>query len=130
MATLEEFGLLLEINDQTRRLVRNMRANAADYIVKANADMNPVVLGATMKADADRFLARLDTVTTAASRNLVLVTAALAIIGVTVIQANALKTTLIGECNHVKNATLSTKQQVIDEANHILSTVPSYDGLF
>lgn len=129
MATLEEFGLLLEINDQLRRLVRNMRANAADYIVKANAGSNPAALGVTMKADADRFLARLDTLTQAAIRNQTLVQNALAIIGVTLAQANTLKTTLVNECNHVKNATLTTAQQCIDEANHVLATAPSYDGL-
>jgi hypothetical protein len=130
MATLEEFGVLLQLQDQSFRLVRNLRANAADYIVQANAGTNPVALGATMKGDADRFLERLATVTAVVSRNQTAVQNALAIIGVTLAQANTLKTTLINECNHVKAATLTTAAQCITEANHILATVPNYEGLF
>jgi hypothetical protein len=130
MATLEEFGVLLQLQDQSFRLVRNMRANAADYIAKANAGLDPVTLGTAMKGDADRFLERLATVTQVVARNQTAVQNALGIIGVTLAQANTLKTTLIGECNHVKAATLTTAVQCIAEANHILATVPNYEGLF
>jgi len=130
MATLEQFGVLLQLTDQTFRLVRNLRSNASGYLTQANADADPVALGVLMKADADRFLERLDTVTQIATRNQTLVTNALGIIGVTLAQANTLKTGLVATANHVKAATLTTKQQCIDEANFILSDAPNYDGLF
>jgi hypothetical protein len=130
MATLEQFGVLLQLTDQTFRLVRNLRANATDYLRLANLDANPVALGVTMKADADRFLARLATVSDIAVRNQTLVQNALGIIGVTLAQANTLKTGLIATADHVKAATLTTKQQVLDEATFILADAPNYDGLF
>jgi hypothetical protein len=130
MATLEQFGVLLQATDQTFRLVRNLRANATDYQRRANAEADPVALGLLMKADADRFLDRLATLTDIAVRNQTLVQNALGIIGVTLAQANTLKTGLIATANHVKAATLTTKQQILDEATFILGDVPNYDGLF
>jgi len=130
MATLEQFGILIQITDQTFRLVRNMRANANDYIRAANADMSPAAIGVTMKGDSDRFLERLDTLTQIAARNQTMVTNALAIVGVTIAQANTLKNSLVSTANHVKAATLTTKQQVLDEANFILTDTPGYEGLF
>lgn len=130
MATLEQFGVLLQINDQITRLARNMRANASDYIVKANAGFDPVILGQVMKADANQFIIRLQTLTDIATRNLALVQSALGIIGVTVAQANAIKTTLADTAAHVIAATLTAKQQCIDEANAILSTASNFDGLY
>lgn len=130
MATLEQFGVLLQLTDQTFRLVRNYRANVAGYTASANTNTDPVVLGILMKADADAFLARLDTMTQIAARNSAVVTAALGILGLTLAQANTLKTALIATCNHVKAATLITKQNCLDEAALILGDLPNYDGLF
>lgn len=130
MATLEQFGVLLQITDQTFRLVRNVRGNATAYIARANAGADPVTLGAEMKVDADRFLERLDTLTQIALRNQTMVQNALGIIGVTLAQANTLKNGLVATMNHVKAATLTTAQQCIDEATFVLGDVPNYEGLF
>lgn len=125
----EEFGFATHINDQVYRLVRNMRTNAKSYITMANSGIDPVKVGSVMKADADRFLERLATLTSAQARNQGAVARALASIGATVQELNTLKTSLINECTHVKSAALTTAQQCIDEANHILSIVPDFEGL-
>lgn len=130
MATLEQFGVLLHLTAQTFCLVRNVRQNAARYIVRANAGVNPVALGTEMKEDATAFKVRLQQVTDIATRNQTLVQNALGIIGVTLAQANTLKTTLTDSADHVLAATLTSQQACIDEANAILAAVPDYDGLF
>ncbi len=128
--TLEEFGVLLQIQDQTYRLIRNMRNNANGYIARANAGVNPTALGVEMKADATAFKVRLQQLTDIATRNQTLVSNALGFLGITLSQANTLKTNLIATCDHVLAATLTTKQQDIDEATAILASAPNYDGLW
>ncbi len=128
--TLEEFGVLNQITAQTFRLVRNLRNNANGYITRANAGANPVALGTEMKADASAFKVRLQQLTDIATRNQTLVSNALGFLGITLVQANTLKTNLVAICDHVLAATLTTAQQAIDEANAILASAPNYDGLW
>lgn len=128
--SLEQFNVLLQINAQVVSLARNMRANANDYIRRANINLNPVALGVEMKADADAFLVRLAQVTAAASRNLPIVTAALALANDTPASVNADKNAMVASANHVKAATLTTKQQCLDEAAAIIAAIPNYEGLF
>lgn len=130
MATLEQFGVLLQLTDQTYRLVRNMRDNASAYITAANAGTDVTQLATVMQADADRFLERLAQLTSIAQRNSTLVTAALGILNLTLSDAATLKNSLVAIANHVKAATLDTAQACIDEAQHILDNAPDYDGLF
>lgn len=127
---IEHFGILQQITAQVYSLTRNVRQNAARYIVRANAGVNPVALGVEMKEDATAFKVRLQQLTDIASRNQAVVQAALAIIGMTLGEANTLKNALVASANHVLAATLTTQQQCIDEANAILASVPNYEGLF
>ena len=128
--TLEEFGVLLQIQSQTFRLVRNMRNNSAGYITRANAGMNPVTLGTEMKADATAFKVRFQQLTDIAARNQTTVSNALGFLGITLGAANTLKTNLMAICDHVLAATLTTAPQCIAEANQILTDAPNYDGLW
>jgi hypothetical protein len=137
MATLEQFGILCQISDQTYRLVRNMRANANEYIALADAidagtatGWTAKALGDTMQADAAQFSSRLAQLTSIAQRNQSAVSAALGIIGETLSSAAALKNSLVNVANHVQAATLNTTTQCRTEANYILSNAPDYDGLF
>jgi len=138
MATLEEFGVLLQINDQLFRLVRNMRQNANEYTSLATAidagtapaGMTVVKLAETMKADAERFQTRLSTITQLAQRNQTLVQNALAIIGVTLASANATKNALVAVAQHTQAATLTTTNQCRTEAAYILANTPGFDGAF
>lgn len=130
MASLEEFGVLLQISAQTFRLVRNYRNNATGYSTRASGGANPVPLGVEMKADATAFKVRLQQLTDIATRNQSLVSGALGILGITLASANTLKNSLVAVCDHVLAATLTTTQQCIDEANFILANTPNYDGLW
>lgn len=130
MPTIEQFGVLCQINDQIFRLARNMRTNASQYIGAANANVDPVAIGIGMKTDASEFLRRLQQLTDIAVRNQTLVQNALGIIGVTLAQANTVKNNLAAVANHVLAATLTTKQQCIDESNAILTSADAFDGLF
>ena len=137
MATLEQFGILQQISDQTFRLVRNMRQNANGYITLAGridagtaGDWTAKKLGDTMRADHVQFRRRLDSLTAIASRNQATVRDALAIIGETLANAAALKNSLVSVTDHVQSATLNTTTQCVNEANFILTNAPDYDGLF
>lgn len=138
MPTLEEFGVLCQLNDQLFRLVRNMRSNANYYTAVANAidggtasaGYTAAVLGAEMKADAQQFANRLTSITQLATRNQSLVSNALAIIGVTLASANATKNSLVAVAQHTQAATLTTTQQCRDEAALILANTPGYDGAY
>lgn len=130
MASLEEFGVLLQITAQTFRLVRNLRNNASGYSARASSGANPVSLGVEMKADATAFKVRLQQLTDIAVRNQTLVSNAIGILGITLAQANALKNSLVSVCDHVLASTLTTPQQCIDESAFILANTPNYDGLW
>jgi hypothetical protein len=137
MATLEQFGVLCQISDQTYRLVRNMRANANDYIALASKidggtapGWDAGKLAAVMRADANQFASRLGQLTSIAQRNQALVQSALGIIGVTLAQATTLRDSLLAIANHVIAATLVTTSDCVAEANNILASAPTYDGLF
>jgi L-lactate permease len=138
MATLEEFGVLCQLNDQLFRLVRNMRQNAAQYTTLANqidagtapAGMTAAKLGAIMKGDGQQFESRLATITALATRNQTLVSNALGIIGVTLASANATKNSLVTVAQHTQAATLTTTAQCRTEATFILDNTPGFDGAF
>lgn len=137
MATLEEFGVLLQINDQAYRLVRNMRQNAASYTTAANridggtsGTFTLARLAQGMKGDGAQFVTRLQTITDVAARNQAVVQNALAIIGVTLAEANNTKNALVAVAVHLRDATLSTTQACRDEATFILANTPTYEGLY
>ena len=131
MATLEQFGVLIQLMHQSYRLARNVRANAVAYDTRAQiGGIDHIALGVEMKGDAQLFLNRLDQVTQAVQRNSTLVSNALGIIGVTLGQANTLKTTLTTAANHVLSATLTNESEITAEAAWLLANTPDYDGLF
>lgn len=137
MATLEEFGVLLQLNDQLFRLVRNMRSNANGYTSAANRidagtsqGFTVQQLAAVMNRDGLQFVARLQTLTDIAQRNQTLVQNALAIIGVTLASANATKNTVLATAQHLRDASLNTTQACRDEASFVLANTPAYDGMF
>lgn len=138
MATLEEFGVLCQLNDQLFRLVRNMRQNATQYTALANgidggtapAGMTVTKLANVMKSDAVQFEGRLSTITALATRNQTLVQNALGIIGVTLASANTTKNGLVSVAQHTQAATLNNTNQCRTEADFILANTPGYDGAF
>lgn len=122
-------GLLTHLISETFSLIRNWRHEADRFIVLA-ATVDPVALGVKMKVATTAFKVRLQRVTDLVTRNQAVVQTALALEGVTLAQANTLKTTLIAAADHTLAATLTTEQQVIDEANAILAALPDWDGIF
>ena len=130
MATLEQFGVLCQINDQLYRLGRNLRANCQSYIDLAGRGVPAEAIADSMHGDAVQFLRRLQGLTDAAARNQTLVQQALAIIGVTLAQANTVKNELVTACAHMRDAQLTTAQECVDEANWVIAHTTAFDGLF
>lgn len=137
MATLEEFGVLVQLSNQLFGLARNMRQNAQHYTAVADAidggtagNYTVPTLADEMHRDGQQFESRLATITALATRNQPLVQNALAIIGVTLASANATKNGLVTVARHVQAAPLATTQACRDEAAFVLANVPAYDGMF
>lgn len=131
MATLEEFGAAHEIRASVYTLIRAMRREATGHLARATnpINVNVPVLADDMRRVATVAKARLDRITAFAARNSAVFSGALAVIGVTVGQANTLKNALVAVCDHTLAASLTTAQECATEAQYVLDNVPAYDGV-
>lgn len=128
--SVERCGLFEQLIRNSYGLVRDMRDNANGYKAQVIAGRTAEQIAPVMVADADRYLARVQWITDAVTRNQALVSDALGDLGLTLSQANTLKQTLTDAANHTKLATLTTTQQINTEADWILANVPNYERLW
>lgn len=126
MATFEQIGVVFQIVQNLYGLVADMRDNAQSYIGKAS-DSN---IAAIMAADANQYVRRINWMTDLGTRNLPVLTAALAIFGQTPSAANTFAQNLLAVANHTKAASLQSAADVTTEANYILANVPNYERLW
>ncbi len=122
------------IGDQLKanvgRMTTNMRDNATGYKSAIALGRDAASIGVIMKADANLFLARMQTVVDLATRNNTKYQAALTSNGWPAAEVNSLRTTLGAVCDHVIAATLTTGAQVNTEADLILANVPVFERIF
>lgn len=130
MATFEQVGICFQFVNNVFGLVRNMRDNATGYKSQITAGANAVSVGNVMKADAAEYNRRIDWMTQAFARNQTLMTNALNALGITLAEANSLKTTLKSVADHTIAATLTTGAQVNTESDYILANTPSFERLW
>lgn len=127
MATFEQIGLVFQVLQNIHGLLRDMHDNANGYLT---ATITPQQVAQIMVADAQQYLLRIQMLVNLAARNLALLTSALTAIGLTIAEANSLKTTLQGVANHTIAASLATSAQISTEANYILANVPVVERLW
>ena|SRR5687768_2867834 len=140
MATFENMNLAFQLVQNICGLVVNQRDNAAGYKAQVTAGYpieDTIVDGQTrsgiktiMKADADQYLARIKWVTDAVTANQTGVTNALQALGLTLSEANSLKTLFTNVANHTKAADLSTYAAINVEADYILANVPNWQRIY
>jgi hypothetical protein len=132
MASFESIGVVFQIIQNIYGLVNNMRDNASGYKAQLLPPFNrtPAQVAPIMVADAQQYLLRMAMITTLATNNLTLFTAALAIFGLVPADANTLKATLTTVANHTIAATLNNATQINTEADFILANVPNFGRIF
>jgi hypothetical protein len=120
-----------QLKDNIGRMVSNMRDNATQYKSDvASARLTVAQVAVIMVADADEFLRRIQLIVDLATRNNTKYQAALTSNGWPGSEVNSLRTTLVGSCDHVKAASLTTQAEIEAEADAILATVPIFERTF
>ena len=127
MATFEQIGLVFQVIRNIYGLVNNMRDNANSYKIDTRG---VVYVGDIMKQDANEYIRRMGWITSLATRNQTLLSNALSVLGLTLANANNLKTTLLDVANHTKLANLSDQTKINIEADYILANVPNYERVW
>lgn len=131
MATFEQVGLCLQLIGNIYGLINNMRDNAAGYKRQVTAgNLTAAQIATIMQGDANQYVKRINWITDLATRNLTLLTNALAALGLTVADANSLKTTLTDVCNHTLAASLNNNTQINTEADYQLANLPTFERLW
>lgn len=130
MATFEQVGLVTQTIANIYGLVNNMRDNAANYKDRVAAGQPIASIRDMMVGDANQYVRRIQWITNVVTRNQALFTNALAVWGLTLAEANSLKTTLTNVCNHTLAASLTTGAEVNTEADFQLATVPNFERVF
>jgi hypothetical protein len=130
MATFENVGLALQLVANIHGLVRDMRDNANGYKAQVTAGRDIAGIAAVMVADANAYLTRIKWVTDAVTANQAGVNTALQALGLTLTEANQLKTLFNNTANHTAAAALTTGAQINTEADYILANIPNWQRLY
>ncbi len=118
--------LLLNIG----RITTIWRDNATAYKAQITAGQTAGQVGPVMKADAQLFLNRIQTVVDLATRNNVKYQAALTSLGWPAQEVTDLRSQVVPVANHTIAATLNNATQVNNEADFILTNVPQFERTF
>ena len=127
----DNLNLLLQIQQATRNLAKNMRDNANTHIAMANAQ-NPdvVTLGTFVKDCATSYNNILSTAKAWVQANNAQASAAVGLIGATLADLNTYVTPLQTAATALGSANVSTYAAIVTACNNLLATVPAPNTVF
>lgn len=127
----DNLNLLLQIQQATRNLAKNMRDNANTHIAMASAASPDVAtLGAFVHDSANSYLNILSTARTWVTNNNAQAAAAVGLIGATLADLNTYVAPLQSAATALSTADVSTYAAIIAACNALLAAVPAPNTVF